>query len=219
MVSLPASSCAVHPIETLIDFTKQDTETKRDTQKRIFEFVFLGNFNVEIWKFDDDLGLRSVELCQGTHGYKYAVIKLAKKKRAVQLEKTFQDYDSNVAPSMQIRLTKLPMDESLVSFGHGNKFMFHTIYKEIQKARDMNHPSYFSWSSDEDQDAGNLPSKSISRSTMRINHLLKTDMIQSSLRPVCSKQHRSTLTKIKRGSGKIVTLFFDLRIYHSILVL
>ena len=96
---------------------------RQGIQKRIFEFAYHGHFNVEMWKERRDLGLQSVELCMGTHGYKYALIKIAKKKRTSQVQKIFESHDREVTPGMQIKLTNLPNEPAMVSFGPGHEFM------------------------------------------------------------------------------------------------
>ena len=96
-----------------------------------------------MWKERLDLGLQSVELCLGTHGYKYALIKTVKKKRVVQLQRLFEAHDRDATPGMQIKLTNLPDEHSIVSFGQGYGFKYHAIYKEIERARQTHSPDYF----------------------------------------------------------------------------
>ncbi len=85
---------------------------------------------MDLWKERHDLGLQSVELCQGSHGYQYALIKIAKKKRASQLQNIFEAFDEEATSGMQIKLTNLPDEPSIVSFGPGVEFTNHVIYKE-----------------------------------------------------------------------------------------
>lgn len=120
---------------------------KQRIQKLVFEFAYYGMFDVDVWKdrHASDIGLQSAELCKGTHGYWYALIRLAKKKRSGQLERIFETYDNDVTPEKQIKLTNLPGEPSIVSFGQGHKFMYHTIYKQIERARETECPSYFHW--------------------------------------------------------------------------
>ena len=65
---------------------------KRGFQKCVFEFVYHGTFNIEIWKDHSVLGLKSVKLCMGTQGYWYALIKIATKRRASHIQKIFEAY-------------------------------------------------------------------------------------------------------------------------------
>ena len=119
-----------------------------------------------------DLGLEFVELCTGTHGYRYALIKLIKKKRESQIQKIFEVYDRYVTPGMQIKLTNLPNESTIVSFGPGHEFTYHPIYKEIERAQHIKCPSYVYWS----RDSGNQSTGSTSpRATTKIRRLLETD--------------------------------------------
>ena len=166
---------------------------KRGTQKKTFEFVYLGTFNMEIWKANRDLGLQSVELCPGTHGYQYALIRIVTKKRASQVQKIFEGYDRVATPGMQIKLTRLPKEPVIVGFGHGYDFMDHTIYKVIERARETRNPGYFYWSHDSrDQNAS---ASSSSKATAKLRRLLETDMVPSMFNPTCPKQQRATRTK------------------------
>ena len=169
---------------------------KRGIQKARFEFVYRGTFNVEIWKENRDLALQSVELCLGTHGYQYALIRIANKKRASQIQKIFEAYDRVATSGMQIKLTNLPKEPVLVGFGQGNEFMNHPIYREIERARDTKDPEYFSWSHDSGNDNLNYASTSLSsKATTKLRRLLETDMVPSSFNSACSKQQRATRTK------------------------
>jgi hypothetical protein len=125
----------------------------RDTQKQIFEFVYHGTFNVDMWKEKQSLGLQSIHLCQGSHGYWYALIKVEKKKRAHQIQKLFEEFDSKATPAMQIKLTNLPGEPRIVSFGWGNEFMDHVIYEEIKRAHQKKCSSYFLWMKYGDHDS------------------------------------------------------------------
>ncbi len=130
-------------------------ETSRDIQKHVFEFVYRGTFNVNVWKERRDMKLRSVELCMGTHGYSYALIKIGQKKRASQLQKIFEAFDREATPGMQIKLTNLPDEPVIVSFRRGGAYMNHVIFREIETAREIQCQSYFSWNSAGNQDTGN----------------------------------------------------------------
>jgi hypothetical protein len=145
-----------------------------------------------MWKERRDVGLKSVEICTGAHGYRYALIKVAKKKRAIQLQKIFEAYDKEATSAMQIKLTNLPDEPSIVSFGQGHEFMEHAIYREIEKAKDASCPSYFSWSY---SDGHHPDSSSLSKAATKLRRLLETDMVPSSLNPSCSKPQRAEHTK------------------------
>jgi hypothetical protein len=164
---------------------------RRDIQKQKFQFAYHGTFNVEVWKESRDLGLQSAELCTGAHGYQYAFIKTAKKKRASHIQKIFEAYDREATPGMQIKLTNLPDEPSIVSFGLGHEFMDHAIYKEIKRALEKKCQSYVSWGHCGDQYAG----ASSSSATTKIRRLLETDMLPASFNPICPKQQRAMHTK------------------------
>ena len=118
---------------------------KQCTQKHTFAFVYLGKFNVKMWSERRDLGLRSIKLCLGTHGYWYAFMKIEKKKRANQIQKMFEKHDINVTDGMQIKVTNLPGESPIIEFGHGHEFMDHVIYKELEKAKEKKCSSYYTW--------------------------------------------------------------------------
>ena len=118
----------------------------RDTQKHVFEFVYHGTFNVDMWKENRSLGLQSIHLCQGSHGYWYALIKVETKKRAQQIQKLFEEFDREATSAMQIKLTNLPGEPVIVSFGLGYEFMDHTIFKQIEGAHKNQCSSFFTWS-------------------------------------------------------------------------
>ena len=99
---------------------------------------------------------------------------------------------------MQIKLTNLPNEPPIVGFGPGYNYKNHPIYREIEKAREENNASYVFWGCSGNQDARASEYKITSRATRS----LETDMIQSSLNPVCSKQNRSAHTKTTGLSGK-----------------
>ena len=165
-------------------------------QKRIFEFVYHGTFNIELWKARKDLGLKSVELCLGTHGYRYAMIKIGKKKRASQIQKMFEVFDREASLGMQIRLTNLPDEVAMVSFGQGHEFKTHTIYREIERAMETRSPNYVHWSCDSGDLEVSASSSSTGKATSRLNRLLETDLVPSVLSPICSKRQRSVHTKL-----------------------
>jgi hypothetical protein len=158
--------------------------------------VYHGKFNIDLWKENEDLELQSVETCQGTHGYWYALIKISKKKRASQLQKIFEAFDREATTAMQIKLTNLPDEHTILSFGPGSEFRHHTIYKEIQRAMAMQCPSYFSWSSDSGVQNVQASSSSTGRASERLSRLLETDLVPSAYNPACPRQQRAMHTKL-----------------------
>ncbi len=140
-----------------------------------------------MWKNDMSLGLQSVELCVGTQGYQYAFIRLAKKKRASEVQKIFEAYDRAAASAMQIKLTNLPNEPAIVGFGHGYEFRNHVIFKEIERARNAQDPSYLSWDC-EGGKHGSSSSLSLPKAAIRFSCLSNSDMVPSSFKPACFKQ-------------------------------
>jgi hypothetical protein len=140
--------------------------------------------------------LQSVELCHGSHGYRYALIKMAKKKRASQLQNTFEAFDEEVPSGMQIKLTNLPDEPSIVSFGPGLEFTRHVIYKEIKKSQRNKCPTYFSWSCDSGVQNGQALSSSTGRASDRLSRLLETDLVPSVFSPACPRHERAMHSKL-----------------------
>ena len=146
-------------------------QRKQHIQKQKFQFAYHGTFNIDIWKESRDLALQSVELCTGTNGCRYALMKTAKKKRSSYIQKIFEAFDREATPGMQIRLTNLPDEPIIVSFGPGHEFMDHAIYKEIKRSLENQCQSYFSWSHSGEKYAG----ATSPRATTKIRRLLETD--------------------------------------------
>ena len=131
-------------------------KASRSIQKHTFAFVYRGKFDVELWSDRHYLGLRSINLCLGTHGYWYALMKIEKKKRAIQIQKLFERYDRDAKDGMQIKLTNLPGEHPIIGFGHGHEFMDHVIYKELEAAMKKQCSSFFTWKFSPEPNAGEM---------------------------------------------------------------